>query len=125
MVSEPDALEVLKHLPLHHPCVKVNRLAQLRILSLVKCVDEEAFCFPLRRIECVPVGDASAMYGFGFGADYTGRTVGNRFVVYFRAFRTGERCTESLGVVGLVHYKADEVVFPPFLVKLDGIEDLR
>ena len=82
-------------------------------------------CFPLRRLECVPVGDAGAMYGFGFGTDHTGCAVGDRFVVYCRMFRTGEQCTESLGVVGLVHYEADEVVFPPFLVKLDGIEELR
>ena len=65
------------------------------------------------------------MYGFGFGAYHTGCGVGDRFVVYRRAFRTGERCTKSLGVVGLVHYEADEVVFPPFLLKLDRIMELH
>ena len=40
-------------------------------------------------------------------------------------FGRGGRCTKSLGVVGLFHYEADEFVFPPFLVKLDGIEELR
>ena len=64
------------------------------------------------------------MYSFGFGTDHTGRAVGDRLVVYHRAVRTWERFTESLVVVGLVHYEANEVVFPPFLVKLYGIEDL-
>ena len=52
-------------------------------------------------------------------ARITGHAVGDQFVVYHRAVRTWERCTETLGVAGLVHYKADEVVFTPFLVKMD------
>ena len=64
MVSNADALEVLNHLPRRHPCVKGNRLAQIRITLLFKCVDKEASCFSLRRLECAPVGDAGAMFVF-------------------------------------------------------------
>ena len=39
-------------------------------------------------------------------------------------FQTGERCSGYLGLVGLVHDEADKVVFYPFLVELDGIEEL-
>ena len=63
------------------------------------------------------------MYGFGFGGDQTGRAVGNQFVVYRRAVWTWERCTKTICVVGIVNYEANEIVFPPFLVKLDGIEE--
>ena len=77
MVSDTYVLEVLKHLPHCHPCVKGNRLAQLGIPRLVKFVNDEASCFSLRRLKFVSVGDAGAMYGFGFGADHTGRAVGN------------------------------------------------
>ena len=125
MVSDTDALEALKHLPCSHPFVKSNWIAQLGIPCLVKCVNDEASCFPIRRLECVPVGDAGAMYGFSFGADHTGCAAGNQFVVYRRAVWTWERCTKSLGVVGLVNYEANEIVFTPFLVKLDVIEELR
>ena len=89
MVANTDALEVVNHLPRRHPFVKVNRLAQLGIPRLFKCVNEEASCFPLRHLKFVPVGDAGAMYGFGFVADHAGRAVGDQFVVYCRAFRTG------------------------------------
>ena len=65
------------------------------------------------------------MYGFVFGADHTGCAVRDRFILYRQAFWTGEWCTKSLGVVGLVHYEEDEVLFPPFLVKLYGIEEIR
>ena len=75
VVADTDALEVLKHLSRHHPCVKGNRLTQLGIPRLVKCVDEEASCFPLCLLECVLVGDAGAVYGFYFGADHTGRAI--------------------------------------------------
>ena len=71
MVANTDALEVLKNLPHCHPRVKGNRLTQLGIPRLLKCVDEEALCFPFRRLELFPVADAGAMYGFGFGADHT------------------------------------------------------
>ena len=125
MVDNTDDLEVLKHLPRRHPCIKGNRLAHFGIPCLFKCVYDEASCFPLSRLECIPVGNAGAMYGFGFGADHTGCNVGDRFVVYLRAVWTWERCTKYLGSVGLVHYEADEVVFPPFLVNLDGIEEFR
>ena len=92
-IADTDALEVLKHLPFRNPCVKGNRLAQIGIPHLVKCVDEEAFCFPFRRLKCVPVGDAGAIYGFGFGADHIDCAVVDQFVVYCRAFWTGEWCT--------------------------------
>ena len=125
MVANTYALEVLKHLPCSHPYVKGNRLVQLGIPRLVKCVNDEASCLYLRLLEYVPVGDAGAMYGFRFGVDHTGRAVGDRFIVYLQAVRTWERCTKMLGVVVLVHYEANEDVFPLFLVKLDGIEELR
>ena len=64
------------------------------------------------------------MCGFSSGADHTGCAVGDQFFVYRRAFRTGGQCTELLRLVGIFHYEADEVVFPPFLVKMDGIEEL-
>ena len=125
MVADTNDLEVLNIMPRRHLCVKGNRLAQLGIPCLVKSVNDEALCFSLRRLECVLVGNAGTVYGFGFGADHTGRAVGDRFVVYRWAAWTGERCTESSGVVVLVHYEAGEVLFPPFLVKLYGIEELR
>ena len=124
MVADTDTLEVLRHIPRRHPCVKGNRLTYIVIPRLVKFVNDEASCFSLRRLKCVPFGDVGAMYGFGFGADHTGRAVGDKFVVYRQAVRTWGRCTETIGVVGLVHYEADEIFFPTFLVKLDGIEDL-
>ena len=65
------------------------------------------------------------MYGFVFGADNTGCAVGNPFVVYPRAVCMWERCTKTIGLVVLVHYEADEIVFPPFLFKLDEIEEIR
>ena len=55
-----------------------------------------------------------------FGVDHTGSAVSNRFFVYRQAFQTQEWCTKSLVVVGLVHYEADDVVFPPLLVKWMG-----
>ena len=51
MVSNIYALEVLKHLPCCHSCVKGNKITQLGIPRLVKIVDEEASCFPLCRLE--------------------------------------------------------------------------
>ena len=92
---------------------------------LFKCVDDEALCFSLHRLVCVPVGVAGAMYGFGFCADHTGRAVGDQFVIYRQAVWMWERCNETIGVVRLVHYESDEIVFPPFLVKLYGIEESR
>ena len=65
------------------------------------------------------------MYGFGFAANHFGRAVSDRFVLYRRAVWLWEWCTETLGVFDLVHYEADEVGFPPFLVKLYGKEELR
>ena len=76
-------------------------------------------------LSAASVRDAGAMYGFGFGADHTGRVVGNRFVVYRRAGWTWERCIETICVVGLVHYEANDIVFSHFLVKLDGIEEFH
>ena len=120
MVSDTDTLEVLKHLPRRNPCVKGNWLAQLGIPRLVKYVDDEDSCLSLHHLKCVPVGDAGAMYGFGFGADHTGCAVDDQLVVYHWAVRTWEQCTKTLSVVGLVYYEAGEVVFPPFLVKDDA-----
>ena len=125
MIANTDALEVLKHLSRLHPLVKGNQLTQIRIPRLVKCVDDGALCFSLRHLEHVPVGDAGAMYGFVFGTDHTGRAVGDRFVVYCQVDRTWERYTETIGVVRLVHYEANEILFPPFLVKMYGIEKLH
>ena len=88
MVSYIDALEVLEYLSCRHPCVKDNWLAQLGIPRLVKCVDDEALCFSLCRLECVPVGDVCTMCGFVFGTYHTSRTIRNRFVVYRLAVRT-------------------------------------
>ena len=82
MVSDTDALGVLKHLPCCHLCVKGILLAQIGIPRLIKFIDEEALCYPLRCLKCVLVGDVGAMYGFGFGADRTGCAVGDRYVVY-------------------------------------------
>ena len=65
------------------------------------------------------------MYGFDFGADHKGRSVGNIFVVDYWTCRTGERCSKLRGVVSLVYDEADEVVFPLFLVELYEIEELR
>ena len=124
MVANTYALQVLKHIPYRHPCVKGNHIGHLGILRLVKCVNDAASCFPLNRLECVPVGDAGTMHGFGFGEDHTGRTVGDRIFIYRQAVRMWERRTESIGVVDLVHYEANEVVFPPFFGKLDGIDEL-
>ena len=64
------------------------------------------------------------MDGFGFAVDHTSRAVDNIFVADRWTFRTGERSYESHGLVSLVHDEANEDVFPPFLVKLDGIEEL-
>ena len=75
-VADTDKLEVIKHLPHCHPCIKGNRLTHLGIPCLIKFIEDEAFCLYLRRLESIPVGDAGAMYGFGYGADHTGRSVG-------------------------------------------------
>ena len=107
MIADIYALEVLKNLPRCYPCVKGNCIAHLGIPRFFKCVDDEALCFPLRRLKCVPVRDAGAMYGFGFDADNTGRAVGNQFVVYCQEARAGKRCTKSFVVVKLVHYEDD------------------
>ena len=113
MVADTDALSVIKHLPSHHLFVKGNRLAQLRIPRLVKFVNDEASSFPLCRLKCFPVGYVGAMYGFGFGADYSGRVFGNQFVLHRPSVRMREQFKELLSVVSLVHYEADEVVFSP------------
>ena len=115
MVANTDALEGLKHLPRRHPCIKGHRLTQLGIPRLIKCVDDEDSCFSLRRLECVPIGDVGVVYGFSFGADHTGRAVGDRFVVYCRAVRTWERCTKTIGVVRLVLMRPMRLCFPPSL----------
>ena len=70
------------------------------------------------------MGDTGVVDGFGFGADHTDREVKNQFIVDHWTFSTGERCPKSIGLVGLVHDEAGEVVFPPFLVELDGIQEL-
>ena len=124
MVANTDALEVLNNMPHPQSCVKGNHLTQLGIQRLIQCVDDEASFLSLRRLECVPVGDAGAMCGFRLGADHTGRAVGDQLVLYCRVVWTWKPCTETIGVVGLVHYEADEIVFPPFLVKMDRIEEL-
>ena len=107
MVEDTDSLEVPKHLPRCHPRIKGNRLTQLGIPRLVKCVDDKYLRFSLHRLKFVPVSDAGAMYGFGFGAYHTGRAVGGRFIVYCWVVWKWERCTETIGVVSLVHYEAD------------------
>ena len=121
MVSDTYTLEVLKHLHRFYPCVRVNPLTQIKIVRLVKCINDEASCFSLCRLECIPVGDAGAMYSFGFGTDHTVCAIGDLFVVYCQAVQMWERCIKMLGLVGLVYFEADEVVFPPFLVNLDRI----
>ena len=77
MVAHTYALEVVQHLLRRHACVKVYWLAHLGVPRSAERINEEASCFPFRRLVCFPVGDKGAIDGLGFGADHTGRAVGN------------------------------------------------
>ena len=92
MVAHTHALEVFQHLPRSHSCIKGERLTKLGVPRFAKLINKETLCSPFRRLICVPVSDAGAMYGFCFGADHTSRAVGNQLVVDCWTFRTGERC---------------------------------
>ena len=96
MVADTDTLEVLNNLPRCHLCVKGKWLAHIGIPRLFKCVNDEASCFPLCRLEYVPVGDAGAMYGFGFGVYYTGRAIGDQFLYISGRFGRGNGATNIL-----------------------------